>query len=392
MCVVTSARARNMCSISSRIRIVAGGIERHEESRSHPGRSKVGRSTDASKPQCRTSNLVRMARGGGSLSGGEKRRVAHVPRLVSRPDFLILDEPTKSRPRSSNGSPTFSKILRTSSSSRRPLFSRPRVTRIIELYEGKFWSHDATYTDTCSTRRSGRRPTRSSSTRPDVPEKGTGLGAAGPRAQRSKQKTGFERYYDEAAQDGAAVEEDVELVIPPPPQLAIARWMSPISEWNWGAHFIFRLQFQFRNGKASGFAGERPGQNTLLRILIGQLPRRRHGEDRSAHEIQLRGQGRLQLNEERTVLDELSGRHGVRAMGRCETFRAFLSQALSVRRRSHHHAREEAERRRTQPAAARAHPQETAAIFHPRRTTHDLDLPTLRVLGSVDALSGVVCV
>ena len=41
----------------------------------------------------------------------------------------------------------------------------------------------------------------------------------GPRAQRSKQKDRFERYYDRAAQEGPAVEEDVELCIPPPPPL-----------------------------------------------------------------------------------------------------------------------------------------------------------------------------
>ena len=40
----------------------------------------------------------------------------------------------------------------------------------------------------------------------------------GPRAQRTKQKDRFERYYEIAAQEGPVVEEDVELVIPPPPQ------------------------------------------------------------------------------------------------------------------------------------------------------------------------------
>ncbi len=39
----------------------------------------------------------------------------------------------------------------------------------------------------------------------------------GPRAQRSKQKDRFERYYEEAAKDGPMIEEDMELVIPPPP-------------------------------------------------------------------------------------------------------------------------------------------------------------------------------
>ena len=41
----------------------------------------------------------------------------------------------------------------------------------------------------------------------------------GARAQRSKQKNRFERYYETATQDGPNIEQDVELCIPPPPPL-----------------------------------------------------------------------------------------------------------------------------------------------------------------------------
>ena len=51
-------------------------------------------------------------------------------------------------------------------------------------------------------------------------------------------------------------------------------------------------------------------------------------------------QGRLQLNEERTVLDEVGDGTEFVHWGDGETFRALLSETVSVRRRPHHDAGE----------------------------------------------------
>jgi hypothetical protein len=47
-------------------------------------------------------------------------------------------------------------------------------------------------------------------------------------------------------------------------------------------------------------------------------------------------QGRLQLNEERTVLDEVADGTEFVHLGRREIVRALLSETVSVRRRPHH--------------------------------------------------------
>ncbi len=68
----------------------------------------------------------------------------------------------------------------------------------------------------------------------------------GPRAQRSKQKNRFERYYETAAQDVAPVEEDMELVIPPPPPLGnrVVELTNLGMELG-GRDAVQRIQFQF---------------------------------------------------------------------------------------------------------------------------------------------------
>jgi ATP-binding cassette subfamily F protein uup len=88
------------------------------------------------------------------------------------------------------------------------------------LYDGKFFSHAGNYTDYLLAK-AERQEADSviEHKRQMFLKKELAWVRQGPRAQRSKQKDRFERYYDTAAQSGPMIEEDVELVIPPPPQL-----------------------------------------------------------------------------------------------------------------------------------------------------------------------------
>jgi ATP-binding cassette subfamily F protein uup len=131
----------------------------------------------------------------------------------------------------------------------------------------------------------------------------------GQRAQRSKQKDRFERYYDEAAKDGPAIEEDMELVIPPPPQLGNRTVEVGNLGMTLGDKKLFSgFSYTFENGQRIGVCGRNGlGKTTLLKAIIGQLPPTegtvKIGQLTKFNYVD---QGRLQLNEERSVLDEAS--------------------------------------------------------------------------------------
>src|SRR5262245_9761825 len=158
-----------------------------------------------------------------NLSGGEKRRTALARAIVSRPDFLILDEPTNHLDPESiewvaefleNFGATFLVVTHDR------YFLDRVVNRIVELYEGKFWSHDGNYTDYLLDKAERQEADAVvEHKRQMFLRKELEWVRTGPRAQRKKAKNRFERFYDEAAKDGPAVEEDMELIIPPPPQL-----------------------------------------------------------------------------------------------------------------------------------------------------------------------------
>src|ERR1044071_882989 len=162
-------------------------------------------------------------RGIESLSGGEKRRVAMCRAIVSRPDFLMLDEPTNHLDPESiewlagfleNAGCTFLVVTHDR------YFLDRVVNRIVELSDGKFWRHEGNYTDYLLDKAERQAADAVvEHKRQMFLQKELAWVRQGPRAQRSKQKNRFERYYETAAQDGPVIEEDVELVIPPPPQL-----------------------------------------------------------------------------------------------------------------------------------------------------------------------------
>src|SRR6202012_569848 len=158
-----------------------------------------------------------------SLSGGEKRRVALARAVVSPPDFLMLDEPTNHLDPESiewlaefleNFGGTFLIVTHDR------YFLDRTVNRMIELSDGKFFSHEGNYTDYLLAKAERQEADAViEHKRQMFLKKELAWVRQGPRAQRSKQKNRFERYYETAAQEVTAVEQDMELVIPPPPPL-----------------------------------------------------------------------------------------------------------------------------------------------------------------------------
>jgi len=248
-----------------------------------------------------------------TLSGGEKRRVAMCRAIVSLPDFLILDEPTNHLdPESIDWVADFLDEFHGSFLvvTHDRYFLDRVAKRMVELYEGKFWSQNGNYTDYLLAKAERQEADATiEHKRQMFLKKELAWVRQGPRAQRSKQKDRFERYYDEAAKDGPAIEEDMELVIPPPPQLGNRTVeVSNLGMTLGGKKLFSGFSYTFENGQRIGVCGRNGlGKTTMLKAIIGQLPPTegtvKIGQLTKFNYVD---QGRLQLNEERTVLDEAS--------------------------------------------------------------------------------------
>jgi len=335
-----------------------------------------------------------------SLSGGEKRRVAMARAIVSQPDFLLLDEPTNHLDPESiewvadfleNFHGTFLVITHDR------YFLDRVATSILELYDGKFFSHAGNYTDYLlakAERQEGDAVIEHK--RQMFLKKELAWVRQGPRAQRSKQKDRFERYYNEAAKDGPMIEEDMELCIPPPPQLGNRTVeVSGLGIELGGKKLFSGFNYTFENGRRIGVCGRNGlGKSTLLKVVIGQLPPT-EGTVKTGQLTKFNyvDQGRLQLNEERTVLDEASDGTEFVIWGDSKiSVRSYLKRFLFADDRILTQVRKLSggERSRLLLAKILKCGGNFLILDEP---TNDLDLPTLRVLEeALVAFPGVVCV
>ena len=335
-----------------------------------------------------------------SLSGGEKRRVAMCRAIVSQPDFLMLDEPTNHLdPESIEWVAEF---LESFSGSflviTHDRYFLDRVaSSILELYDGKLFSHNGNYTDYLLAKAERQEAdTVIEHKRQMFLKKELAWVRQGPRAQRSKQKDRFERYYDTAAQAGPTIEEDVELVIPPPPQLG----NRTVDVSNLGMEIAGRKLFSgftytFENGKRIGVCGRNGlGKSTLLKIIIGQLaPTEGTVKTGQLTKFNYVDQGRLQLNEERTVLDEVADGTEFVQWGDVKiSVRSYLKRFLFSDDRILTQVKKLSGGERSRLLLARIL-KSGGNLLILDEPTNDLDLPTLRVLEeALIAFPGVVCV
>jgi len=335
-----------------------------------------------------------------SLSGGEKRRVAMCRAIVSRPDFLMLDEPTNHLdPESIEWVAEFLETFGGSFlvvTHDRYFLDRVAST-ILELSNGKFFSHNGNYTDYLLAKAERQEADSTiEHKRQMFLKKELAWVRQGPRAQRSKQKDRFERYYDEAAKDGPVIEEDVELVIPPPPQLGNRTVeVSNLGMAIAGKKLFSGFNFTFENGKRVGICGRNGlGKSTLLRIIIGQLaPTEGTVKTGQLTKFNYVDQGRLQLNEERTVLDEVAdGTEFVQWGDAKLSVRSYLKRFLFADDRILTQVKKLSGGERSRLLLARIL-KSGGNFLILDEPTNDLDLPTLRVLEeALIAFPGVTCV
>lgn len=335
-----------------------------------------------------------------TLSGGEKRRVAMCRAIVSDPDFLILDEPTNHLDPESiewvaefleNFHGTFLVVTHDR------YFLDRVVKRMIELSDGKFFSHDGNYTEYLLAKAERQAADATvEHKRQMFLKKELAWVRQGPRAQRSKQKDRFERYYDEAAKSGPVVEEDVELCIPPPPQLGNRTVDLTELGMSIGGRKLFGgFSFNFANGQRIGVCGRNGlGKTTLLKAIIGQLPPT-EGTVKTGQLTVFNyvDQARLQLNEDKTVLDEVAeGREFVQWGDVKLTVRSYLKRFLFSDDRILTLVKKLSGGERSRLLLARIL-KSGGNFLILDEPTNDLDLPTLRVLEeALIAFPGVVLV
>ena len=335
-----------------------------------------------------------------TLSGGEKRRVAMCRAIVSRPDFLMLDEPTNHLdPESIEWVAEFLENIGGSFLvvTHDRYFLDRVATSILELCDGKFFSHAGNYTDYLLDKAERQEADAViEHKRQMFLKKELAWVRQGPRAQRSKQKDRFERYYDEAAKDGPVIEEDVELCIPPPPQLGNRTVEVAGLGMELGGKKLFSgFNFTFENGHRVGICGRNGlGKSTLLRIIIGQLaPTEGTVKTGQLTKFNYVDQGRLQLNEERTVLDEVADGTEFVQWGEAKlSVRSYLKRFLFADDRIMTQVKKLSGGERSRLLLARILKCGGNFLILDE-PTNDLDLPTLRVLEeALIAFPGVTCV